>query len=359
MSTRTPTCWETERTWDYLERSERQYRPVPLAAPEEEGVTLQFWLVDGKVRGNRFPLFSQEEMRRRQDRVGRRFADAREARELSDVGLRLEHMDATGVDVPGAAQHHVHRAGDRPGAGGGGAVRELEPLARRYLVAFRGTAALVVPGAHPEHCGRLGSDPLLQGAWRLRGADAGPSKATVCWWTPYFYPIYEEASRLDMAIAVHIANGSAWLDELYRHPVTLGAFFHRFRIPTVGGFAYVLFSELPDLFPKLRWGFIEASAQWVPWILHEARNRFRTRGLEWPDNPMEAFRLFVTCENSDDLPYIVRESGEDGLVIGTDYGHTDTSSDVDAITVFRERSDLTEDVKRKILSDNARRLYAL
>ena len=67
----------------------------------------------------------------------------------------------------------------------------------------------------------------------------------------------------------------------------------------------------------------------------------------------------VTCENTDDLPYIVRESGEDGLVIGTDYGHTDTSSDVDAIRIFRDRTDLAEDVKRKILSDNARRLYAL
>ena len=74
---------------------------------------------------------------------------------------------------------------------------------------------------------------------------------------------------------------------------------------------------------------------------------------------MEAFRMFVTCENTDDLPYIVRESGEDGLVIGTDYGHTDTSSDVDAIRIFRDRTDLAEGVKRKILSDNARRLYAL
>ena len=47
--------------------------------------------------------------------------------------------------------------------------------------------------------------------------------------------------------------------------------------------------------------------------------------------------MFVTCENTDDLPYIVQETGEDGLVIGTDYGHTDTSSDVDAIKVFRKR----------------------
>ena len=53
--------------------------------------------------------------------------------------------------------------------------------------------------------------------------------------------------------------------------------------------------------------------------------------------PWTEFRMFVTCENTDDLPYIVQETGEDGLVIGTDYGHTDTSSDVDAIKVFRKR----------------------
>jgi predicted TIM-barrel fold metal-dependent hydrolase len=55
----------------------------------------------------------------------------------------------------------------------------------------------------------------------------------------------------------------------------------------------------------------------------------------------------------------VREAGEDNLVIGTDYGHTDSSSDLDAINVFRRRDDLSLAVKEKILSDNARALYAL
>jgi predicted TIM-barrel fold metal-dependent hydrolase len=47
------------------------------------------------------------------------------------------------------------------------------------------------------------------------------------------------------------------------------------------------------------------------------------------------------------------------LVIGTDYGHTDTSSDIDAIKIFRERGDLSDAVKKKILSDNAKALYGL
>jgi predicted TIM-barrel fold metal-dependent hydrolase len=55
----------------------------------------------------------------------------------------------------------------------------------------------------------------------------------------------------------------------------------------------------------------------------------------------------------------VREAGEDCLVIGTDYGHTDISSDVDAIKTFRAREDVPVGVKQKILSDNARALYAI
>ena len=82
-------------------------------------------------------------------------------------------------------------------------------------------------------------------------------------------------------------------------------------------------------------------------------------GREWSDNLAREFRMFVTCENSDDLPYITQQAGEDCLVIGTDYGHIDTSSDADAITVFKARTDLAPEVKRKILSDNARALYGL
>ena len=90
---------ESTHTWDYMDPSERQYRPVPLEAPEEAGVRLQFWLIDGKVRGFRFPAFSAAELERRSRLAGRKFADQQESRELGNVELRLEHMDRTGIDI--------------------------------------------------------------------------------------------------------------------------------------------------------------------------------------------------------------------------------------------------------------------
>ena len=86
---------------------------------------------------------------------------------------------------------------------------------------------------------------------------------------------------------------------------------------------------------------------------------FKNLGREWADNVPRRYGMFVTCENSDDINYLAQQAGDDCLVIGTDYGHTDPSSDIDAITIFRGRTDVDADLKRKILSDNACALYGL
>ncbi len=33
---------ESDHTWDFIDPSERQYRPVPLETPEDNGTKLQF-----------------------------------------------------------------------------------------------------------------------------------------------------------------------------------------------------------------------------------------------------------------------------------------------------------------------------
>jgi predicted TIM-barrel fold metal-dependent hydrolase len=349
---------ESDHTWEYMDPSDKQYRPMPLETPEEAGMKLQFWLIDGKVRGFRFPAFSAAELQKRSRQAGRKFADDQESREMGNVGLRLEHMDRTGTDVQ--VLHNtmfIESATDRP------AVEvALCKSWNRWLADIwrQGKGRLRWSCMAPTLSMADALDQIRFA--RENGACAvlmRPVEGSRLLMDPYFYPIYDEASRLDMAIAIHIANGNPALCDLYRHPVSVASTFHRFRVPTVAAFTDLLLSEVPAVFPKLRFGFIEASAQWLPWVLLEAKKRFKTLGREWPDNPAREYRMFVTCENSDDLPYVVKEAGEDCLVIGTDYGHTDISSDVDAIKIFRARTDLAEEVKKKILSDNARALYGL
>ncbi len=349
---------ECARTWEFMDPSERQFRPIPLETREEAGVRLQFWLIDGKVRGFRFPAFSAEELAKRAEQVGRKFADAQDARELGNVELRLEHMDRTGVDVQ--VLHNtmfIESATER-------AAVEVA-LCRswnRWLADIwkQGDGRLRWSCMAPT---LSMPDALDQIRWsREHGACAvlmRPIEGQRLLADPYFYPIYDEAEKRNLAIAIHIANGNPWLADLYNHPVRIASTLHRFRVPTVVAFNDILLSEIHEQFPRLRFGFIEASSQWVPWVIHEAKNRFKTLGRAWPDNLMREYGMYVSCENSDDISYIVGAAGEDCLVIGTDYGHTDISSDVDAIKTFRARTDLGESVKQKILSDNARALYAI
>ncbi len=70
-------------------------------------------------------------------------------------------------------------------------------------------------------------------------------------------------------------------------------------------------------------------------------------------------KIWVTCQTDDDLPYVLKYSGDDMLIIGTDYGHNDTSSEILALRKLREDGAVPTSVVNKILDDNARALYGL
>src|SRR5688572_27651759 len=75
---------ESERTWEYMEGPDRAFRPVSVEVEDPSGAHKEFWLVDGRLR-------------RRDTNVGLDTPQA--ARELSDVQVRLRHMDELGIDV--------------------------------------------------------------------------------------------------------------------------------------------------------------------------------------------------------------------------------------------------------------------
>jgi predicted TIM-barrel fold metal-dependent hydrolase len=67
----------------------------------------------------------------------------------------------------------------------------------------------------------------------------------------------------------------------------------------------------------------------------------------------------VACQTDDDLPYILKYSGENNIVIGTDYGHNDTSSEIEALKRIRREGEVSSEVIDKILFDNPKALYNL
>ena len=345
---------ETNRTWDYLAASEQNFRPKLYSAPEDP--TRQYWVIDDKIAGFRFLTLSERELHEFAERAGRNFETPQAARELDDVDLRLKHMDELGIDVQ--VLHNtfwIERITTRPDAevalcrSWNRWLREISKKSRGRLFYSCVVPAMNIEAAIAE----------IKFA-KENGAAAvcmRPLEGERHLSDPYFFPLYQTAVELDMAIAVHIANGNPENADLYR--LAPAGRFAQFRVPTVTACYDVIMSELHDLFPKLRWGFIEASAQWVPWIYREAKIRYRVANRSFPENVFEAYNIFVTCQVNDDIPYIVNCAGENRLVIGTDYGHTDPSSAVTALNEFQRMEGIDAKVKEKILSHNARALYGL
>jgi predicted TIM-barrel fold metal-dependent hydrolase len=86
----------------------------------------------------------------------------------------------------------------------------------------------------------------------------------------------------------------------------------------------------------------------------------RRRGNVWRDKDLlKENHIYVACQTSDDLPYILEHVGDDHLVIGTDYGHNDTSSEINALRKLKADGKIPAASIDKILGDNARALYGL
>ena len=71
------------------------------------------------------------------------------------------------------------------------------------------------------------------------------------------------------------------------------------------------------------------------------------------------YRIYVACEADEDLPYLLNYTGEDNLLIGSDYGHTDPANEPRMVDVMRAREDVPAGIVEKILIDNPRKFYGL
>jgi len=171
----------------------------------------------------------------------------------------------------------------------------------------------------------------------------------------YFFPLYEIASDLDLAVSVHLGNGSFDVHDFFNKDTT----FTKFKMPMIGCFHSLVFRGTPKKFPDVRWGIIEASADWLPFIVNDLRQRLRRDGKRLADDVLGENHIYVTCQVEDDLPHIINAVGEDHIVIGTDYGHSDFSTEIQSLRMLKQSNTLSSQVIDKILWDNPRALYGL
>jgi predicted TIM-barrel fold metal-dependent hydrolase len=174
---------------------------------------------------------------------------------------------------------------------------------------------------------------------------------------PYFFPIYQEASRLDIPICIHTGAGSPAITSVFDMNIsgTLG----HIRVLPLLAFRDIVANRVPERFPKLRFGFIEAASSWVPYVLHALKRSTQEPAQGWGPRLFREYRLYVACEADEDIPYLLRYIDEEHLIIGSDYGHTDPSTEAQLVATMRSREDIPSSVTEKLLTENPRRFYAL
>jgi predicted TIM-barrel fold metal-dependent hydrolase len=180
-----------------------------------------------------------------------------------------------------------------------------------------------------------------------------------------YWPIYEEAEKLDCALAVH---GGANLEgaglntfnnftasHILHHPVPL----------MVALVSFVYHGAL-DRFPNLRVAFMEGGCGWLASILDRAERDENYFDLQ--DQPKHSVveylakgRVLIGCEGSEHaLAYLAKRVGIRPFAYASDYPHeVDLPAAQHEIEEIAERDDLSDEDKQAILADNAKRFFKL
>jgi uncharacterized protein len=174
---------------------------------------------------------------------------------------------------------------------------------------------------------------------------------------PYFFPVYEEASKLDLPICIHTAAGCpAWTNVF---TIERNSSFPHIRLLPLVAFRDLVHNRIPEQFPKVRWGFIEAGASWVPYVFHNLQRQFKDDPSRYGPKLFDEYNFFVACEVGEDVGYLAKFIGEDHLIIGSDYGHTDPSTEPELVASLAGREELSPSTIDKVLGANPRALYGL
>jgi len=351
---------ESEAMWGYIEKEMYPRRPVLTKIPDDTwyGERNAFWLIDGEIFPKpagkaSFSLITPSAQKKESGRGDIHLA----VRELTDPLARLKDMDKIGVDA-----------------------QVIYPTL--FLVYLTDDARL--EGALCRAYNRFVADACAKAPARLKWVallpmrDIDASLEEMKWAksrgavgiffrgmegnltldNPYFAPIYGQAEELDLTVCIHTGSGSRYLMQLF--DVERNHTFAHNRVLPVVAFRDLVANRIPEHFPKLRWGFIEAASSWVPYIFHVLRRSVRADLKN--KNPQELFRdyrFWIACEADEELPHLLPYIGADHLVIGSDYGHNDPSKEPEFVKNMRAREDIPPAVVEKILCENPRQLYGL
>ena len=181
-----------------------------------------------------------------------------------------------------------------------------------------------------------------------------------------FDPIYQEAERLDMPLAVHGAPSRGLGFDFFDKFIQVHTLEHPFAI--LIQFTNMIFEGIFERFPKLRVAFLEAGSGWLPYMMdrmdEEFEKPYRFQAPLLKKKPSEYIRsgqVWTTCEVEEKaLPQVLRQFNPRCVMWPSDYPHERLPEMFKHdIPQFLVRTDISEEEKRLILYENPKEFYRL
>lgn len=179
-----------------------------------------------------------------------------------------------------------------------------------------------------------------------------------------FWPLYEEAVRLDKPIVFHGAPQLGLGLECFDSHIEAHCLEH--TVPQFKQLVSVIFQGVLDVFPKLKLGFLEAGAGWLPYMADRMDYEYHARPgkakiRRRPSEYLAGDNVYIACEPEEpSLAYTVQRFGAERILYPTDFPHELAYDQyLEDLDEFKERADLPLEARRAILWENPRRFYGL
>ena len=224
----------------------------------------------------------------------------------------------------------------------------------------------MVPNTDPKiaaeevrRCARMG----------LKGGDLAFKGMSPPLYHPGWFALWEAAAECKFPISFHSTGFKAIRapdnPEMEKEVFTQWRLVRSalFQLDTMEVLVSVLASGACEKYPDFNFVLGESGVTWLPYVFDRLDTEYedRARSLNLKLKPSDYFRRqgFVTYQQDKYLEPIVPLIGEDNIIWGADYPHPDCIWPNSHETLARNLAGFSKSVQKKIVYDNAARLYGL
>ena len=188
-------------------------------------------------------------------------------------------------------------------------------------------------------------------------------------WEPFWDAV--EETRIVLSFHVVLVPGKAAPGPeaaAYEFMMATKLLIEQFLVPFIDLFA----SGILERHPGVKLVMAESGAGWLPWVIQDLDHRYdqitecadfweANGGFHLKMRPSNVFKRQVHCSFQDDETAValMKFFGEGSLLWASDYPHPDSTWPNSKEAIARQMGDLSPEVQRRLLHDNASSLYGL